>query len=113
MLTHLPIILSALAVTQVTDKLPNLDIARECRSEANDGSRQDLDHCITDETQARQQIQKDWASFAADDRPRCVQETAIAGDGSYVEMLTCLEMARHDRREADISQQQPRKPPSQ
>ena len=98
MLTHLPIILSTLAVIQVSDKLPDLDIGRECRSEAHDGFSQDLDRCTTDETQARQRMQKDWASFAADDRRRCIEETAIAGDGSYVELLTCLEMARDDRR---------------
>jgi hypothetical protein len=115
MLTHLPIvILSALGVIQVEAKVPDLDIARECRSETQDGSGYDLNHCIADETEARRQIQDEWASFLEEDRRGCMQETMTAGERSYVELLTCLEMARDVRRaEADVPQQSRRSPDSQ
>jgi hypothetical protein len=115
MLTHLPIvILSALGVSQVEAKVPDLDIARECRSETQDGSGYDLNHCIADETEARRQIQDEWASFLEEDKRGCMQETMTAGERSYVELLTCLEMARDVRHaEADVPQQSRRNPDSQ
>lgn len=109
--THLPIvILSALGVIQVEDKVPDLDTGRECRVETRDGSGYDLNHCIADETEARQQILDEWASFAADDRRQCAEEVATAGDRSYVELLTCLEMARDVRRAEVEAPQERRKP---
>jgi hypothetical protein len=116
MLTYLPIfVLSAFGLIQVDYKWPDIDIARECRSETQDGSGYDLNHCIADETEARQQIQNESASFAAEDRRQCVGETTSTPDErSYVELLVCLEMARDVRRgEADGPQQQHRKPDSQ
>ena len=89
MLTRLPIfVLSALGLSQVEDKWPDLDIARECCSEMQDGSGYDLNHCIADETEARQQVQNEWASFAADDRRQCIEETATAGERSYAPLKT-------------------------
>ena len=112
MLTQLPIvILSAVGLIQVSDKWPDLDIARECRSETQDGLGYDLNHCIADETEARQQIQDEWETFAVDDRRQCAEETKTTDEGSYVELLTCLEMARDVRRaEPDLPHQQRRKP---
>lgn len=114
MLIQLPIvILSALGLIQVEDKWPNLDVARECRSETLDGSEYDFNHCVADETEARRQIQDKWESFAVDDRRQCAKETSTADESSYVELLTCLEMARDVRRaEADPPHQQRRKPTS-
>jgi hypothetical protein len=98
MLTRLPIfLLSALAMIQVVDKVPDLDIGRECRLENQDGSGYNLDHCIADETSARQQILTEWESFDRDEKRQCVGETMIAGDSSYVELLICLETARDVR----------------
>jgi hypothetical protein len=53
MLSHLPIIiLTSLHPTLIADALPKFDIARECQFEI--GSKEELNRCVTDETQARE-----------------------------------------------------------
>jgi len=93
MLLHLPIvILTSLHPTLVADTVPKFDIARECRSEGGSQSMQQT--CVNDETQARNQLQTEWTQFGARDKTQCNQETSTDGSPSYVELLTCLEMAR-------------------
>jgi hypothetical protein len=53
-------------------------------------TQQTFDACMTSENDARAQIVKNWSSFAAGARQRCVNTTGYMP--SYVEWLTCLEM---------------------
>jgi hypothetical protein len=93
MLIHLPIvILASLPLTPVADNMPKFDIARECRSEG--GSQSMQEKCAADEAEARDQLQPLWTQSSAIDRTGCVRETRADGSPSYVELLTCLEMAR-------------------
>jgi hypothetical protein len=93
MLIHLPIvILASLPLTTVADSAPKFDIARECRSEG--GSATIQEQCVTDEAQARDQLQPQWIQFSRRDKAVCMGETSVDGTPSYVELLTCLEMAR-------------------
>ena len=93
MLIHLPIaILASLSLTPVADNVPKFDIARECRSEG--GSQAMQQKCAADEAEARDQVQPLWAQSSAADKTQCVRETSADGSPSYVELLTCLEMAR-------------------
>ena len=91
MLLHLPIaILATLSPTPVSNTVPTFDVVRECRYEG--GSTADLDRCSRDEASALRQLQQAWTRFTGADKKTCVGETA--GDfASYVELLTCLEMA--------------------
>jgi hypothetical protein len=93
MLMHLPIvILASLPLIPVADNVPKFDIARECRSEG--GSKPVVEKCTGDEAEARDQLQTQWIQFAASDKAVCIKETSVDGSPSYVELLTCLEMAR-------------------
>ena len=93
MLMHLPIvILASLPLTPVADNVPKFDIARECRSEG--GSKAVVEKCTGDEAEARDQLQTQWTQFTASDKAVCTKETNMDGSPSYVELLTCLEMAR-------------------
>ena len=104
MLMHLPIvILAGLPLAPVADNVPSFSIARECELEGGTGANQD--HCKDDEKQALQQLHKEWPQFIADDRQHCLNETTMDGTGSYVEYLTCLEMARDVRTAAGIGNQ--------
>jgi hypothetical protein len=67
------------------------DMVRECRFEA--GSMVDVDRCSRDEAAALEQLKNEWARFVAADKKTCVGETTTGGFASYVELLTCLEMA--------------------
>jgi hypothetical protein len=98
MLLHLPIvILTSLHPTLVADTVPKFDITRECESEGGPQSTQQT--CVNDENQARRQLESEWAQFGARDRAGCYEETNTDGSPSYVEFLTCLEMARDVKKE--------------
>jgi hypothetical protein len=57
MLIHLPIIiLTSLHPTLIADAVPKFDIARECQFEI--GSKEELNRCVTDETQAREKLKR-------------------------------------------------------
>jgi hypothetical protein len=93
MLMHLPIvILASLPFTTVADSAPKFDIARECQSEG--GTKAVIEQCATDEAKARDQLQPEWVQFSSHDKAICMSETSVDGTASYVELLTCLEMAR-------------------
>ena len=93
MLLHLPIaILATLSPIPVSSTVPSFDMARECRFEA--GSTVDFDCCSRDEVGALRQLQQEWTQFAGAYKKTCVGETTIGGFASYVELLSCLEMAR-------------------
>jgi hypothetical protein len=46
--------------------------------------------CLDDENDARNQLDKNWASFPASDKGRCIHPREYLP--SYVEWLTCLEL---------------------
>jgi hypothetical protein len=93
MLIHLPIIiLTSLHPTLIADAVPKFEIARECQLEG--GSKEDLNTCVTDETQAREQLQTDWKQFTPSEKSVCNQEAGGDGISSYVELQVCLEMER-------------------
>jgi hypothetical protein len=93
MLLHLPIaILATLSPIAVSDTLPTFDVVRECRHEG--GPAADLDRCSRDEAAALEQLKNEWARFAGTDKSTCMKEATTGDFASYVELLTCLEMAR-------------------
>ena len=67
----------------------------------------DRDICLGSERGARATLVKDWGSYPAQDRERCVQTRVYLP--SYVEWLTCLEMER-DVRKMRINQPNPKAP---
>src|ERR1700747_3003296 len=100
MLIPLPIlILTSLHPTPIPDAVPKFDIARECQFEV--GSKEELNRCVTDETQAREKLQTEWKQFAPSPKTQCNQENDVGGIFSYVELQTCLEMKRDVRKEVD------------
>jgi hypothetical protein len=48
--------------------------------------------CMNDEGDARAQLEKNWATYPAADKDRCIQPKEFLP--GYVEWLTCLEMNR-------------------
>ena len=53
-----------------------------------------LETCINSEEATRDQLKKSWSEFPAADKAECVSASKIGGSPSYIELLTCLEMAR-------------------
>lgn len=89
-------VVGATLVLGVADKLPIFDIKKSCSSVAHLGLSvsQTPDACIKDEENAREQLKEKWSSFPASDRNRCISTTEIGGTASYVEVLTCLQIAQ-------------------
>jgi hypothetical protein len=106
MLKYSPlIVLVVSSAAFAADKVPSFDIARECSFEGSVLGNQQ--QCIQDEKQARDQLQKEWSQFPANDKRQCQDTATMAGTASYVEFITCLEMARDVRNpQANGSQSQ-------
>ena len=67
---------------------------RNLMSRGSAGPKAVLEKCAEDEAKAREELQPQWSQFSAVDKTVCIRETTMDGIPSYVELLTCLEMAR-------------------
>lgn len=76
--------------------LPTFDVDKGCKAQSHSSS--EMDTCRRQENAARDDLRPQWSDFHADDKKACVQETSMDGTPSYVELLTCLEMARDSRK---------------
>jgi hypothetical protein len=77
--------------------ISKLDYAASCRA-IPDGSKTAIDQCLADEHRAYEHLTQGWAQFVASDKPGCIGLSSTPGLQSYVELLTCLEMARDARK---------------
>jgi hypothetical protein len=81
------------ALVMIAD-VPAYDVAPSCRAAVSvmPGS---FEACMKDEQSARAQLAASWDRFAGPQRDNCVQtENNTGGPPSYVELLTCLQMAQ-------------------
>ena len=85
--------------------VPTLNVDPVCTGIAQQGgvSFHDTDmaeekkNCLDSEKAIRDELVKQWPSFAAPDKTHCTNESTMGGESSYTELLTCLEMARDVR----------------
>src|ERR1700691_2010466 len=93
MMSPFPIlVLASQLMTVAAEDVPVFDIARGCKEEGN--TVESSERCTRDEGKARGQLQTEWSQFGSTAKSTCTRETNIDGTPSYVELLTCLEMAR-------------------
>jgi hypothetical protein len=87
----------------VSDSVPTFDVGPSCRGGATSGAslRNDVDGCIREEHAARDKLRGAWNDFPAADRARCASMTTTGGPPSYIELITCLELARDARKIPD------------
>jgi len=95
----------------VADNVPNWNVTTSCRGAAEAGFTQDtaanLQRCIDSEKQTREQLSKDWSTFPAADRIRCVKTQTFSP--TYSELATCLEMNRDLRNGAQPAEAIPKR----
>ena len=53
-----------------------------------------VEACISSEEAAREQLENRWAEFPGAKQVECVGVSRIGGTPSYIEVLTCLELAQ-------------------
>jgi hypothetical protein len=84
--------------------VPTFDIGATCR--AATVSKAELDTCTRDEEHARERLAKEWGRSAPAETRHCTQLSSMKGFQSYVELVTCLEMASEaSKLPKDITQQ--------
>ncbi|GBU18260.1 MULTISPECIES: hypothetical protein [Methylobacterium] len=85
------------AATARADGPPKLDIEKTCKSAtaANLGvsDQTSRDGCLRSERDARAEAQRRWGDYTAPAKAQCARQFEAGGYPSYVEMVTCLELA--------------------
>jgi len=104
--------LVAAAMAQV----PVLNYEPICRDSGSEdlGLKDDRAICMQDEAAARAELTQKWHEFDATGQATCLRLSSTNRTGSYVEMLTCLEMdrdARKMRKSADLGIGAPERAP--
>ena len=86
-------------VTPVSDRIPKLDVEATCKATVADDKAmglvlaQSYEECMRDENEAQNQLAPVWLSSPSDTRRTCEQEATAGGSDSYVDLLTCIQMA--------------------
>ena len=85
--------------TAVADDVPVFDVAQSCRAGESIGiAANPFAACMQKEKEARDQLKAQWTHFPQDDKAKCVQLCNCGGvAGSYIELLTCLQMRSDSR----------------
>ncbi len=88
-------LVTLLATPSLAQEPPRFDIEATCRAaprlEPTDPN--PYQSCVRDETEARNQLDRQWASFNPGQRAECVRATGVGGSPSFVDVLTCIQMA--------------------
>ena len=87
----------ATAVPAFADTVPNLDVERTCRSSqvANTSisDQANYDGCLRSEREAKKEAERQWGTYSSAAKRQCENQFKAGGFPSYVEMVTCLELA--------------------
>jgi hypothetical protein len=91
----LPVLLLSSQIVLAADPVPKFDTGPSCRSAGAAAvmATRNTAACEGDENNARATLEKEWSQFTPSDQARCVGLVTLGGGPSYVELLTCLEMA--------------------
>jgi hypothetical protein len=85
-------------VPAATQRIPQFDITASCRAVAQRAIPVgNVDACLATEHRAREQLAREWPSFAPADKSHCLGLAHLGGEPTYTELITCLENARDAR----------------
>ena len=85
-------------LTPVAEGVPKYNVEATCRKSVQADREmgldlpQSFDKCMSDENSAQQQLGPIWSNYSPTIRAQCEGEATAAGDVSYVDLLTCLQM---------------------
>ena len=102
----LPIFLTASHITLAAVSVPKFDVEQTCRAAVigADAPGHASADCQREEKDARSKLEKDWGQYSAAQRSQCDGLVTTGGAPSYVELLTCLEMAKQAKELPEDSQ---------
>jgi hypothetical protein len=84
---------STIDQARAAHRIPAFYIVQNCNAEVANVGTEKVAGCTKDETDARNELDRNWSHFGASDKQACVGESSIGGAQSYVELLTCFEMS--------------------
>ncbi|KQT56240.1 hypothetical protein ASG52_23935 [Methylobacterium sp. Leaf456] len=90
--------LAALTVPALAqDGPPKLDVESTCKSaqraQVSISDNASLEGCLQSERSAQDELKKNWSKFPGAAKTQCSQQFTAGGSPSYVELVTCLELA--------------------
>ncbi|MGB9384612.1 MAG: hypothetical protein WCB50_07395 [Pseudolabrys sp.] len=102
----LPIFLTASHIILAAVSVPKFDVEQTCRAAVigADAPGHASADCQREEQDARSKLEKDWGQYSAAQRSQCDGLVTTGGAPSYVELLTCLEMAKQAKELPEDSQ---------
>ncbi|MHB2210117.1 hypothetical protein [Methylobacterium sp. CM6257] len=79
------------------DAVPNLDVERTCHSaqvtNTTISDQANYDGCLRSEREAKKEAERQWDNYTPAAKRQCQDQFKAGGYPSYVEMVTCLELA--------------------
>ncbi len=93
------VLLPVSAALAASGRMPELNVRAICTTRdasaklLRSTTGQSIDECVHDEEAARQQLNSLWSSIAASIRNRCESEGRSLGTTSYLDLVTCIQMA--------------------
>jgi hypothetical protein len=96
----------ALAASPAFGGAPALNVQKICKTRDADAKMfksttgQSVEECVHDEEAARQQLDTLWEKTSARFRNQCTSEARMLGTTSYLDLLTCLQMAEEMQADA-------------
>ena len=99
-LNRMPAMLALVLLSSQTvlaaGSVPKFDIGPSCRSAGAAAvmATRNTASCEQDENNARATLEKEWSQFTPLDQADCTRLMTSVGGPSYVDLLTCLELAK-------------------
>jgi hypothetical protein len=95
-------LLMGVSVAMAAEQPPQLNVGPACDAAAAQGlNGRNKDACMKEENDARAALADKWKDFDARQHARCADLVRMGGPPSYVELLTCLEMAQQAKQIPD------------
>jgi hypothetical protein len=99
-----PLIAGSHVLVAASNGPPKVDIQATCRISSNEVMKlfgdttpaAHFDSCMRSQSDALKELEKNWATYPAEDKQQCARPKSYMP--SYVEWLTCFEMAGDVRR---------------
>ena len=83
-------------------RMPELNVKAICKSRSADAKMmrsaplESIEDCVRGEEAAKQQLSTLWASTSVPIRNRCESEARSLGTTSYLDLLTCIQIAEDE-----------------
>jgi hypothetical protein len=92
----LTILLTASHIALGANRVPEFNVEPSClaAAEAAVAPKRDAKVCEREELTARGELKNEWGQFTPTQKAHCMSLSRLGGSPSYVELLTCLELAK-------------------